>query len=145
MYYLYSITLLYMRTALLNQSVTCRVQIRRSRRAFAWCSVIVNQRREKLITALAMAGLATQVHAVFAVAVALGGPRTPPGPANPFHRPRAPERPCAVSAQPSALILSWILAGGELYKLKTALNWPLAAFGGLHDAFGSIISELGAA
>jgi hypothetical protein len=44
----------------------------------------VNQRREKLITALAMAGLATQVHAVFAVAVALGGPRTPPGPANPF-------------------------------------------------------------
>ena len=38
----------------------------------------------KLDSALAMAGLATQVHAVFAVAVALGGPRTPPGPANPF-------------------------------------------------------------
>jgi hypothetical protein len=52
--------------------------------AFAWCSVIVNQRREKLILALAMAGLATQVYALFAVAVALGGPRTPPGPANPF-------------------------------------------------------------
>ena len=44
-----------------------------------------------------------------------------------------------------ALILSWILVGGELYKLKTALNWPLAAFWGLLDAFGSIISELGAA
>ena len=27
---------------------------------------------------------------------------------------------------------------------KSALIWPLAAFWGLHDAFGSIISELGA-
>ena len=40
--------------------------------------------KDKLNVALAMAGLATQVYAVFAVAVALGGPRTPPGPANPF-------------------------------------------------------------
>ena len=38
----------------------------------------------KLDSALAMAGLATQVYALFAVAVALGGPRTPPCPANPF-------------------------------------------------------------
>ena len=40
--------------------------------------------KEESIAALAMAGLATQVYAVFAVAVALGGPRTPPGPANPL-------------------------------------------------------------
>jgi hypothetical protein len=58
--------------------------IRRSRRAVAWCSAIVNKRKEKLHSALAMAGLATQVCALFAVAVALGGPRTPPVPANSF-------------------------------------------------------------
>ena len=40
--------------------------------------------KDKLNAALAMAGLASQVYAVFAVAVALGGPRTPPGPANPL-------------------------------------------------------------
>jgi hypothetical protein len=39
---------------------------------------------EESTAALAMAGLATQVYAVFAVAVALGGPRTPPGPAKSF-------------------------------------------------------------
>ena len=58
--------------------------LRHTDKPFAWCSVIVNQRREKLILALAMAGLATQVYVLFAVAVALGGPRTPPGHANPF-------------------------------------------------------------
>jgi hypothetical protein len=31
MYYVYTITLLYMRIAMMSQSVTCRVQIRRSR------------------------------------------------------------------------------------------------------------------
>ena len=50
----------------------------------AWCTVILNRRNEKLYSALAMAGLATQVYALFAVAVALGGPRTPPGPTKPF-------------------------------------------------------------
>ena len=40
--------------------------------------------KEDMNLALAMAGLATQVYALFAVAVALGGPRTTPGPANPF-------------------------------------------------------------
>ena len=34
--------------------------------------------------AFAMAGLASQMCALFAVAVAPGGPRTTPGPANPF-------------------------------------------------------------
>ena len=47
-------------------------------------ALIVNRRNEKLNSALAMAGLATEVHAVFAVVVALGGPRTTPGPANLF-------------------------------------------------------------
>ena len=43
-----------------------------------------NRFNEESTAALAMAGLAAQVHAIFAVAVALGGPRTPHGPANPF-------------------------------------------------------------
>ena len=34
--------------------------------------------------ALAMAGLAAEVYALFAVAMALGGPRHPHGPTNPF-------------------------------------------------------------
>ena len=46
--------------------------------------MVLSHSNEKLDEALALAGLAIQVHAVFAVAVALGGPRTTPGPANPF-------------------------------------------------------------
>jgi hypothetical protein len=46
--------------------------------------LVLSHSNEKLELALALAGLATQVHALFAVAVALGGPRTTPGPANPF-------------------------------------------------------------
>ena len=42
-----------------------------------------------------------------------------------------------------ALIMSWILAGGEMYKLKTPSNTPLAAFWGLLDAFGSTIIDHG--
>jgi hypothetical protein len=63
----------------------------------------VNQRREKLILALAMAGMATQVYAVFAVVVALGGGGHPPALRTHFYRPRAPQRPCAVGAQPFGL------------------------------------------
>ena len=81
MYYVYTITLLYMRIALMSQSVTCRVQIRRIKTS-RWMAL--SHSNEKLDWALALAGLAIQVHAVFAVAVALGGPRTTPGPANPF-------------------------------------------------------------
>ena len=40
--------------------------------------------KEDMDVALALAGLATQVYAFFAVAVALGEPWTPLGPANPF-------------------------------------------------------------
>ena len=81
MYYVYTITLLYMRIALMSQSVTCRVQIRHSR-PDVW--MVLSHSNEKLDEALALAGLATQVYALFAVAVALGGARTTPGPANPF-------------------------------------------------------------
>ena len=46
--------------------------------------LVLSHSNEKLELALALAGLAIQVHALFAVAVALGGPRTSPGPGNPF-------------------------------------------------------------
>jgi hypothetical protein len=48
--------------------------------------MVLSHSNEKLDSALAMVGLVTQVHAVFAVAVARGGggARTPHGPANPF-------------------------------------------------------------
>ena len=45
---------------------------------FTWCPPLHS--KDELNVASAMAGLATQVYAVFAVAVALGGPRTPPRP-----------------------------------------------------------------
>jgi hypothetical protein len=45
--------------------------------------LVPSHSKDKLNVALAMAGLASQMCAVFAVAVALGGPRTTPGPANP--------------------------------------------------------------
>ena len=51
---------------------------------FASRWMVLSHSNEKLESALALAGLAIQVHVLFAVAVALGGPRTPPGPANPF-------------------------------------------------------------
>jgi hypothetical protein len=72
---------------------------------------------EKLDSALAMADLATQVHAVFAVAVARGGGggADTPLPREPIFTDRARRKDLARWVRSLlALILSWILAGGEL-------------------------------
>jgi hypothetical protein len=55
MYYLYPITLLYMRIALMSQSVTCRVHNSPLRQAV--CMVLCHT-EPKLDSALALAGLA---------------------------------------------------------------------------------------
>jgi hypothetical protein len=53
--------------------------------------------------ALAVAELATWVCPLFAIAVALGSPRTPPGPANPVSPTARAVGPCVVGVQPSDL------------------------------------------
>jgi hypothetical protein len=77
--------------------------------------MVLSHSHEKLNWALAMAGLATQVHALFAVAVALGGARTLPGPCEPNFTDRARRKDLArwVRSHPAS-ILSPFWAGGEL-------------------------------
>ena len=76
--------------------------------------MVLSHSNEKLESALALAGLAIQVHALFAVAVALGVPDTP-RPREPIFTDRARRKDLArwVRSHPAS-ILSPFWAGGEL-------------------------------
>ena len=76
--------------------------------------LVLSHSNEKLELALALAGLATQVHAVFAVAVALGGAPDNPRPREPIFTDRARRKDLARCVRSHlALILSPFWAGGE--------------------------------
>jgi hypothetical protein len=120
MYYLYPITLLYMRIALMNQSVACRVQIRRSRRAVAWCSLIVTRSWTRPWPWPAWPPRCTRSSPSWWLWG--GGSGHPSAPRPHFHRPRAPQRPCAVGAQPSDLDFEPNLGRRRAVKTKNTFK-----------------------
>ena len=98
--------------------ININIQIRRSRPAVAWCSLIVTRSWSRPWPWPAWPSRCTRSSPSRWL---WGGPGHPQAPRTHFHRPRAPQRPCAVGAQPFGLDSEPLLGRGRAKARQTLL------------------------
>ena len=100
--------------------ININIQIRRSRPAVAWCSLIVTRSWSRPWPWPAWPSRCTRSSPSRWL---WGGPGHPQAPRTHFHRPRAPQRPCAVGAQPFGLDFEPLLGRRRAKAQRTMLYY----------------------
>ena len=98
--------------------ININIQIRRSRPAVAWCSLIVTRSWSRPWPWPAWPLRCTRSSPSRWL---WGGSGQPQAPRTHFYRPRAPQRPCAVRAQPFGLDFEPLLGRGRAKARRTLL------------------------